>query len=90
MLADSSSPAIVFKVIGLLYLVIAVVCFFPVSYMLRMAKKTQEAMELDDQESIDEAFRYHRKFWKFLGIFTICSIALSILAIPIIIIAAAV
>lgn len=86
---DAGSTAGIFQGMGIAYIILSIVCFFPISYLLRSAKKIQEAMELEDSEALDTAFLYHRKFWKFLGIFTICSIALSILAIPIILIAAA-
>jgi len=75
--------------IGLCYLAIGVIMFFPAKYLYCFAQKTAKAVAINDTLEMEKAFKNMKSFWKFTGIMTIVILALSISVIPIIVIAAA-
>ena len=67
--------------LGLFYIVFALIYFFPVYYLYKYANGTKEALESGNEELLAEGLTNLKSHHKFLGIFTIITIALYILAI---------
>ena len=74
-------PNFPFGLIGLLYVAIAVVYFFPAYYLYKFAKETGEALMVGDENRLASAFRFLKKHFKFIGIMAIVMIALYVLII---------
>jgi hypothetical protein len=86
-LGDYSEIPIPFSLIGLFYLVLAVLIFFPSLYLYRFAKKAVNALTINDTLELEGAFKNMKCYWKFIGIMTIAMIVCSITIVPIIVIA---
>ncbi len=71
-----------FSVLGILYIIIGVVYFFPSYFLLLFAKKTRNALKYDSQHNLNEGLSYLKKLAKFVGILTIISLALTLFIIP--------
>lgn len=65
----------------LLYLVFAVLYYFPISYLYQFSENTKKAIENNDNNAIRDAFEFLKSHYKFMGILTI--ILLSFYAIMI-------
>ena len=65
---------------GILYIVLAVLYFFPVYYLFNYAKGTKQAFESGNSEVLSNALVNLKSHHKFLGILTIAMIAVYILA----------
>ena len=57
-----------FPIMGLLYVLIAVLYFFPSLYMYRFAGKLKKALATNLQEELVESFSNLKKWFKFIGI----------------------
>ena len=66
----------------IIYIIIAVVYFFPCFYLYKFSKRMQMALRTNDSASLHESFSSLKSCFKFLGVFTI--IILSVYGIPII------
>ncbi|PDH51339.1 MAG: hypothetical protein CNE98_07020 [Bacteroidetes bacterium MED-G17] len=53
------------------YLGICLVYFFPIWYLYKFSRHTKKAIAEKNNFDLDQAFRYNKKYWKFLGILTI-------------------
>ncbi|SHM52340.1 hypothetical protein SAMN04488057_10213 [Cyclobacterium lianum] len=62
--------------IGLMYLVIAVVYFFPVNYLYRFSKHLKTGLIANDEGTISTGFENLKSLFKFMGIFTIVMLSL--------------
>lgn len=65
---------------GVIYLVFAVLYFFPLLYLNRFASKMKNALDSNRTDALTEAFENLKSHYKFVGILTIVGIALFILA----------
>jgi len=74
------------SLIGVLYLIMAVLYFFPAYYLYNFAGKAKLALEAGNQEVFDDSLKNLKKMFKFIGIMTIVMIAAYLIAIPTIII----
>jgi hypothetical protein len=83
-----TSTPIPFSLMGLFYLAIAVVIFFPALYLFRFSKKTQHAFTTQDTLELEDAFKNMKSYWKFTGIIMIVALALCVIVIPFVAIAA--
>ena len=54
-----------------IYLVFAVIYFFPVYYLYQFASKIKAAFTTDNNEQLNTSFEYLKSHYKFLGIFTL-------------------
>jgi hypothetical protein len=74
--------------IGLLYLVIGIIYFFPVTFLYRFSEKTRQGLIAQDPNSLTSGFSNLKSLFKFMGIFTIVMLAIYalslILVIPIV------
>ena len=82
---DAISSMIAF--VGVLYIIMAVVMLFPALYLLRYGKSTNKALAENNTSALEDAAKNMKSYWKFIGIMSIISIALCIIAIPIVIVA---
>lgn len=71
---------------GLFYLVVAVVMFFPARYLHRLGSKLRDYGKSGSEADLETAFRNNKSFWKFCGIMAIVYLSL----IPVFIVVAAV
>jgi hypothetical protein len=81
--------------IGIIYLVVAVIYFFPVLYLFQFSKYAKQSLITlgssgSSPELLAEAIRYLKKHFRFVGIFTIALLAIYILVIIGIVIAFAI
>jgi hypothetical protein len=72
---------------GILYIGLAALFFFPALYLFRFSQKIKEALLSNDAQILEVSFQNMKSYWKFIGILTIVMIALSIIIIPIAIVA---
>src|SRR5215204_6479333 len=56
-----------------LFIVAALVAFFPLLYMLRFANQMKTALYGNDQEGLNTSFQNLKKYFRYLGIITIIS-----------------
>lgn len=59
------------KYIGTVYIILAIILFFPCLYLLKFSNKMQEALRSSNQESLDNAFVNLKAMFKFYGVVTI-------------------
>jgi len=67
------------KFLPLLYILIAVIYFFPVYYLFKYASGMKRALDLRNPEMIANSLCYLKSHHKFLGIMTIVMISLYII-----------
>lgn len=61
------------------YLIMAVIYLFPAIYLYRFAVNTRKALELSDSDIMREAFRYQKRFFKFIGILYIVLLLFAVI-----------
>ena len=64
--------AIVYLLMGLLY-------FFPSLYLFKFSQKLKTALAFKNGSDLNEALSNHKSFFKFIGIFTIVTLALYLM-----------
>jgi hypothetical protein len=70
--------------IGIIYLVMAAIYFFPVLYLYKYSKGVKEALNFNNSEVLAEALQNLKSHYKFIGILTIvllCVYALAFIGI---------
>jgi hypothetical protein len=67
--------------IGILYLVLSVIYFFPARLLLNSARAIRTLATAPEGAAVIEALEAQRRFWKFIGIFIIGILAFYLLAI---------
>ena len=70
--------------LGLVYLVLAAVYYFPINYLYRFSVQMKEGLTADDRQSVTSGFENLKSLFKFMGIFTI--VILSIYALLLVIV----
>ena len=70
------------SIIGVIYIVLAVLYFFPAYYLYNFASKTKLALYNTNQAALDESLMNLKNTFKFLGIMTIVLISAYIILIP--------
>ena len=63
------------------FIICALIYFFPCLYLYRYASKMQQALRSNDQPTLVQAFSNHKSFYKFIGILMIISLSLFLLEI---------
>ena len=66
-------------VLGIIYLIGAVLYFFPTYYMFLFAQKIKAACSATSQSDLESGIENLKSFFKFVGIFTIVIISLYLL-----------
>ena len=67
--------------ISVLYILFAILYFFPCLYLFRFANFMKAAIASEDQENLNKSFLNLKAMFKFVGILTIIIISLYVLAI---------
>lgn len=57
--------------VGFIYIIIAGILFMPYLYLYRFSTKMQVAIKENDEKYLLEAFKNHKSYYKYIGIFTI-------------------
>jgi hypothetical protein len=60
------------------FLIWAVILFFPLMYMLRFANQMKTALNANDQGSLNISFQNLKRFFRYLGVITIIGAGISI------------
>jgi hypothetical protein len=68
-------------VLGLVYIIIAVVYYFPVNYLYKFSTRMRAGIESNDQEVVTNGFENLKSLFKFMGIFTIVVLSIYVLAL---------
>lgn len=63
------------------YLLFAVLYFFPVYYLMQFSNKMKKALASKNDETLAESFQMMKSHYKFLGVFTIITLSLYALLI---------
>jgi membrane-anchored glycerophosphoryl diester phosphodiesterase (GDPDase) len=64
-----------------LYLVIALVYFFPIYYLFQFSTKMKKAFKSNDIDLINSSFEYLKSHYKFVGVVTLVFVILYVLII---------
>ena len=64
-----------------IYLVIAVIYFFPVYYLFQFASKAKAAFATNNNEQLNASFEYLKSHYKFIGVLTLVTLILYCLII---------
>jgi hypothetical protein len=75
--------------VSVLYILIAVLYFFPCLYLFNFASKMQVAIRSNDQQQLNDSFRNLKSCFRFIGILTIISLGFCVLGVVLGIIGAA-
>jgi len=80
-------PSFVGAVVAVVYILLALLYFFPLKYLYDFSSKVKRAIEITDQDLFSEAILKLKSHYKYIGILMIVMICLYILGIIISIIA---
>jgi uncharacterized membrane protein len=80
--------ALPLSLMGIIYLLMALLYYFPVNYLNKFANKAKRALADNDQDEINLAFKNLKSMFKFMGILTIVVLCLYALIIVVMIPAA--
>jgi hypothetical protein len=67
--------------IGVIYIGIAVLDFFPCLYLYKFAVRMQSALNGNDQERLNSSFQNMRAFYRFVGVLMIIALGFWVLGI---------
>lgn len=73
--AGYGSPA----VLGIIYLVLAVISIFPYLYLFQFGNKMKAALHSSEQDALNSAFSSLKSCFKFVGVFTIIMLVFFVL-----------
>ena len=73
-------------ILAFVYIIMAVICFFPYWYLFNFATKMQVALKSDDQINLNTSFGKLKSCFKFVGILTIVFLSFYALGIIVLII----
>lgn len=65
--------------VGLMYIAIGALYFFPIYYLYKFSTNMKNALTSDEDNSLNDAFRYLKSHYKFMGIFTIIIFSIYLL-----------
>ena len=68
-------------ILTVVYLVSAIISFFPVYYLLQFSNKLKRALQSKSDDVLEKAFEMLKSHYKFIGVFTIITLSLYILLI---------
>ena len=76
MFSGSSLDAGVSFGLGFMYLIMTVLCYFPVSYLYKFATNTRHALNSDSQNSLNDGLSNLSSNFKFVGVMTVVVMSL--------------
>lgn len=62
-----------------MFIVMAVIAFFPMLYMLRFANQMKAALYSNDQENLNSSFQNLKRYFRYVGIITLIGIGLWVI-----------
>lgn len=65
--------------ITLMYLLLALLYYFPISYLLKFSQNTKSALETNNNEDLAFALRNQKSLYKFMGISTIVMLSIYLI-----------
>ena len=68
---------------GLVYIVMGGVLVMPALYLWQFSQKAEQAIADTNTEMMEQALNRMKSYWKFMGIFTIVMLAVSLLMVPV-------
>lgn len=71
--------------VSLIYIIIALLYFFPCLYLFNFSGKMQTALHNNDQTSLNASFSHLKSCFKFVGILTIVVLSFYLLAIIVVV-----
>ena len=69
--------------LGLVYIVMGGVLVMPSLYLWQFSQKAEQAIANTNTEMMEKALNQMKSYWKFIGIFTIVMLAVSLLMVPV-------
>jgi len=80
-ISDSSigGAAVSSSILAVIYVIMAVIYFFPILYLYRFSINTRKALDNDDQATLNASFEYLKKHYKFIGMLAAILLAIYIL-----------
>jgi len=72
-------PAVASIALGVVYILMGLLYFFPTLYLLRFSNKTKLAISTKDTNELTEAFKNQKSLYKFMGIMMIITIGIYVL-----------
>ncbi len=79
---EISLPFPIFAIMGIMYLILGVICFFPSLYLYKFSDNAGKLVNYRNQESVNITFQYLGNFYKFMGIIVIITLAIYLISIP--------
>ncbi|MGQ8335928.1 hypothetical protein ACUNWD_05205 [Sunxiuqinia sp. A32] len=71
--------------LGFIYILMAALYYFPVTYLYRFATRVKEGINSQVEQSITSGFENLKSLFKFMGIFTIVILSIYVLALLLIV-----
>ena len=68
---------------GSVYIMLAVIMFFPTLFLYRFSQKTTKALAINNATELEEAFNFIKRYWKFKGILAIIYLGWIVFLVPI-------
>lgn len=65
-----------FTMMSVMYIIIAIIYFFPILYLYKFSSKIKNAIKLNDSIVLEDAFKNLKSHYKFIGIFMIVMLSL--------------
>ena len=65
----------------IIYIIIAVIAFFPLLFLLRFSKKMKTALDSNEQEILNDSFRNLKVYYQYVGVLTIIGLVLMLLSL---------
>ncbi len=72
---------IVYVPLGIMYIILAIVLFFPAFFTWNFGANLKNWQESNKGEDLENAFKYNATLWKFNGILTIVMLSVMVLGI---------
>lgn len=69
--------------LALVYIILGGILVMPALYLLQFSQKTEQAIAESNTEMMEQALNRMKSYWKFMGIFTIVMLVVSLLMVPV-------
>ena len=69
--------------LGLVYIILGGILVMPALYLLQFSQKAEQAIAESNTEMMEQALNRMKSYWKFMGIFTIVMLVVSLLMVPV-------
>lgn len=69
--------------LALVYIILGGILVMPALYLLQFSQKAEQAIAESNTEMMEQALNRMKSYWKFMGIFTIVMLVVSLLMVPV-------